>query len=58
MNGIQAGKELWQLDGFDFRPVSGHEGGRNRIWICTEKGEEKYIMSLKIKEEICIQNYI
>jgi Ser/Thr protein kinase RdoA (MazF antagonist) len=58
MNGIQAGKELWQLDGFDFRPVSGHEGGRNRIWICTEKGEEKYILRVSALEDRTEKDYL
>ena len=44
MDIIQTGKELYRMEGFDLNPVSGHEGGRNRIWICTEKGEKRYIL--------------
>ena len=44
MDIIRAGKELYRLEGCDLTPVPGHGGGRNRIWVCTEKGEKRYIL--------------
>ena len=58
MNIIRAGKELYRMEGYEFMPVSDHEGGRNRIWICTEKGEKKYILRASETEDRTEQDYL
>ena len=34
-------KELYALDNYELRPVPGHEGGRNLVYICSRNGEKK-----------------
>ena len=41
---IQKAKALYTLEGYAYRPVPGHEGGRNRIWICSRDGENRYVL--------------
>ena len=43
---IQKAKELYGLEGYEFSPVPGHEGGRNRILACIRNGEKKYILRI------------
>ena len=58
MNLIQTGKTLYQLEGYDFRPVSGHEGGRNRVWVCTEKGGKKQILRVSELDDRTEEDYL
>ena len=58
MNIIQAGNELYRMEGYEFKPVSDHEGGRNRIWICTEKGVKRYILRVSELEDRTEQDYL
>ena len=58
MNIIQAGTALYQLEGYDLEPVSGHEGGRNRIWVCSEKGKKKYILRVSALEDRTEEDYL
>ncbi len=39
-------KHLYALEGCTFTPVSGHEGGRNRIVAVSRNGENKYILRI------------
>ena len=39
-------KRLYALDGFELRPVPGHEGGRNLVYICSLNGEKKYVLRI------------
>ena len=58
MNIIQTGKELYRMEDYDLKPVSGHEGGRNGIWICTKKGEKKYILRVSALEDRTEEDYL
>lgn len=39
-------KNLYSLEGCAFTPVSGHEGGRNRIAIVSRNGEKRYVLRI------------
>jgi len=58
MDIIQAGKELYRLEEYDLKPVSGHGGGRNRILVCSEKGENKYILRVSALEDRTEEDYL
>ena len=44
MNILEAAKRLYALEGYDCAAVSGHEGGRNQVYICRKDGESKYVL--------------
>lgn len=47
MTGIlEQTKSLYSLEGCAFAPVSGHEGGRNRIAIVSRNGEKRYVLRI------------
>ena len=37
-------QKLYALDDFELRPVPGHEGGRNLVYICSRDGENRYVL--------------
>ncbi|MBO7515909.1 MAG: hypothetical protein J6T47_09835 [Lachnospiraceae bacterium] len=39
-------KKLFLLEDCTFTPVSGHEGGRNRIVIVSRDGEKQYVLRI------------
>ena len=43
---LEQAKRLYALEGYAFTPVSGHEGGRNRIAIVSRNGENKYVLRI------------
>ncbi len=47
MTGIlEKAKQLYALGDCAFTPVSGHEGGRNRILIVSQNGEKQYVLRI------------
>ena len=43
---LQQAKQLFALEDCTFAPVSGHEGGRNRIVTVSRNGEKQYILRI------------
>ncbi|MCR4715087.1 MAG: hypothetical protein K5751_12010 [Treponemataceae bacterium] len=43
---IETSKKLYKLSDYDCRELEGHEGGRNRIFICSKGGEEKFVLRI------------
>jgi len=43
---IEQAQKLYPLEDCIFTPVSGHEGGRNRIVIVSRNGEKEYILRI------------
>ncbi len=41
---LEQAKNLYSLEGCTFTPVSGHEGGRNRIVTVSRNGEKQYVL--------------
>ena len=47
MNGlIERAKALYALEDSRLIPVPGHEGGRNRVFICEEDGAKRFVLRL------------
>lgn len=38
--------KLFSLQDYDCHEVEGHEGGRNRIFICSKDGEKKFVLRI------------
>lgn len=38
--------KLFSLEDFDCRELEGHEGGRNKIFICSKGGEKKFVLRI------------
>ena len=49
---------LYDLKGFEFSPVPEHEGGRNRIYICSENGEKKRVLRLSAFGDRSLEDYL
>ena len=49
---------LYALEGAECRPVSGHQGGRNRIWVCREDGEDRYVIRVSLLEDRTEEDYL
>jgi len=43
---LEQAKHLYAMEDCTFAPVSGHEGGRNRIVIVSRNGEKQYILRI------------
>ena len=41
---LETAKALFALEGYECSPVSGHEGGRNLIYVCRREGENRYVL--------------
>ncbi|MBR2824428.1 MAG: hypothetical protein IKE24_12175 [Clostridia bacterium] len=51
-------QKLYGLDKYELEPVPCHEGGRNRVYICSLNGEKRYVLRISVlddrTEEDCI----
>jgi len=41
---LKYAKELYRLTDYEYVQVAGHEGGRNFVYVCSQKGENKYVL--------------
>ena len=46
MKTLEQAIKLFSLQNYDCREVEGHEGGRNRIFICSKGGEKKFVLRI------------
>ena len=58
MDIIRTAKVFYGLEGYEFRPVSAHEGGRNRIAVCIRNGENRYILRISALEDRTEEDYL
>ena len=49
---------LYALEGYELRPVPGHEGGRNLVYICSRNGEKKYVLRISALEDRREEEYL
>ncbi len=49
---------LYDLEGCTFAPVSGHEGGRNRIVTVSRNGENKYVLRISDLDDRSENDYL
>ncbi len=50
--------KLFSLWDFDCREVEGHEGGRNRIFICSKDGEKKFVLRISATGDRTENDYL
>ena len=58
MDMMQIARELYRLDGYDCRLLSGHEGGRNQILVCSLNGENRFILRASALEDRTEEDYL
>ena len=46
MKTLEQAVKLFSLEDYDCRAVEGHEGGRNKIFICSKDGEKKFVLRI------------
>ncbi len=50
--------KLFSLEDYDCREVEGHEGGRNRIFICSKDGEKKFVLRISATGDRTEKDYL
>ena len=59
MNAIlEQAKHLYALEECTFAPVSGHEGGRNRIVIVSRNGRKQYVLRISDTDDRAEETYL
>lgn len=48
---------LFSLQGYDCREIAGHEGGRNRIFVCVQGGQKKYVLRVSATADRTERDY-
>ena len=55
---IEQAKKLYSLEEYTFTPLSGHDGGRNRIFICCKGGEKKFVLRISATGDRTENDYL
>jgi len=50
--------KLFSLEEYDCRELEGHEGGRNRIFICSKDGEKKFVLRISTTGDRSENDYL
>ena len=58
MNIIQTATGLYGLEGYEYRQLSAHEGGRNQIWILAKDGENRYVLRISALGDRTDEDYL
>ncbi len=58
MKTLEQAIKLFSLWDFDCREVEGHEGGRNRIFICSKDGEKKFVLRISATGDRTENDYL
>ena len=51
-------KALYLLNGYEFHPISGHEGGRNLVYVCSLNGEKRYVLRISALGDRTEEDYL
>ena len=51
-------KKWYALDNYELRPVPGHEGGRNLVYICSLNGENRYVLRISALGDRTEEEYL
>ena len=57
-NILEYSKKLYGLEGFELKAVSGHDGGRNNVFVCSKNGESKYVLRVSSLEDRSEEEYL
>lgn len=55
---LEQAVKLFSLQNYDCHEVEGHEGGRNRIFICSKGGEKKFVLRISATGDRTKNDYI
>ncbi len=55
---LQTAIDLYALEGYAFKAVPGHEGGRNQILVCVLNGENRYILRISSLPDRTEEDYL
>ena len=55
---LEQAKKLYSLEDCTFTPVSGHEGGRNRIVIVSRNGKKQYVLRISVLGDRSESDYL
>ncbi len=50
--------KLFSLEDYDCREVEGHEGGRNKIFVCSKGGEKKFVLRISATADRAENDYL
>lgn len=56
--GLEDAKRYYGLEEYEFSEVPGHEGGRNRMFICSLRGEKKYVLRISQVADRSEEDYL
>ena len=45
-NILEKAKSLYGLENYEFNQVAGHDGGRNCVFVCSNDGDNKYVLRI------------
>ena len=51
-------KTLFDLEGYDFYKVPGHDGGRNIVYICSRDGEKKAVLRISLLDDRSEEDFL
>ena len=55
---LESAKALFALEAYECRPLSGHEGGRNLVYICSRNGENRYVLRISALGDRTEEEYL
>ncbi len=55
---LEQAKHLYALEGCTFTPISGHEGGRNRIVTVSRNGNKQFVLRVSAFGDRCEEEYL
>ena len=55
---IEQAVKLFSLQDYDCHEIEGHEGGRNRIFICSKDGEKRFVLRVSANGDRTEKDYI
>lgn len=58
MKAIEQILKLFSLEDFNWHEVEGHEGGRNRIFVCSKGDEKKFVLRISSTGDRTGKNYL
>ncbi len=55
---LEEAAKRFGLGGYELKPVEGHEGGRNMLFVCAKDGEKKYVLRVSTLGDRSEEEYL
>ena len=55
---LEESVNLFSLRDYDCREVEGHEGGRNKIFVCSKDGEKRFVLRISATGDRTENDYL